>query len=68
VSHDFPICAQEIGARRRQLLAGSPVDGLSDERRGAVPVVAVPGTEALDRVAFGRARAGPLGPCLGEVV
>ena len=45
-----------------------PVDGLSDERRGAGPVVAMPGTEALDRAAFGRVRSGSLGPCLGEVV
>jgi hypothetical protein len=45
-----------------------PVDGLSDERSGAVPVAAVLGTEALDRVDLGRARAGPLGPFLGEVV
>ena len=43
-----------------------PVDGLSDERSGAVPVAAVLGT--LDRVDLGRARAGPLGPFGGEVV
>ena len=30
----------------------APVDGLSDERNGAVPVMAMFGTEALDLVAL----------------